>query len=72
MNTNFRAILFGSAVAALLTVTMNTVTAAEQVPVVHLDGVTVTAHRDHFDADGNVKVVQLDGVVVTGRKAAVL
>ncbi len=69
MNTNLRAILFGSAVAAILAITMNTVTAAEQPEVIRLDGVTVTAHRDNFDADGNLKVVQLEGVVVTAHKS---
>ena len=68
MNTNLRAILFGTAVATILTITMNTVTAAEQPEVIRLDGVTVTAHRDNFDADGNLKVVQLEGVVVTAHK----
>jgi hypothetical protein len=68
MNTNLRALLFGAAVAAILTITMNTVTAAEQPEVIRLDGVTVSAHRDNFDADGNLKVVQLEGVVVTAHK----
>ena len=33
-----------------------------------LDTVEVTAHRDAFDADGNLKVVRLAPVVVTAHK----
>jgi hypothetical protein len=55
MNTNLRALIFGAAVAAALTITLDTVTAAEKVEVIHLDRVEVVAHRDHFDADGNLK-----------------
>jgi hypothetical protein len=69
MNTNFRAILFGTVVAAAMFVTIDSVVAAEQQPeVIRLDGVTVTAHNENFDADGNLKVIQLEGVTVTGRK----
>lgn len=68
MNTNFRALVFGAAVAAALTITLDTVVAAEPVPVVQLDGVTVTAHRANFDADGNLQVVHLEPVVVTAHK----
>ncbi len=59
MNPNLRAILFGATVAAALTITLDTVTAAERahpapaVEVIRLDPVVVTAHRDAFDADGN-------------------
>ncbi len=68
MTTTLRGILFGFAVAAALTVTLDTVTAAESIEVVRLDAVEVTAHRDAFDADGNLKVVRLAPVVVTAHK----
>ena len=59
MNTNLKALIFGAAVAAALTVTLDTVTAAERaapaVEVIRLERITVTAHRDAFDADGNLK-----------------
>jgi len=68
MNTNVRAILFGAVVAAAMLVTIDSVVAAEQPEIIRLDGVTVTADRANFDADGNIKAVQLEGVTVTGRK----
>ena len=55
MTTTLRGILFGFAVAAALTVTLDTVTAAESPEVFRLDTVEVTAHRDAFDADGNLR-----------------
>ena len=68
MNTNLRALIFGAAVAAALTVSLDTVTAAETPQIVRLDGVEITAHHDNFDADGNLKVIRLDGVNVTAHK----
>ena len=68
MNTNLRALVFGVAVAAALTITLDTVTAAESTPVYRLDTIEVVAHRDAFDADGNLKVIRLDPVVVTAHK----
>jgi hypothetical protein len=68
MNTNLRALLFGAAVAAALTITLDTVVAAEAPQVIRLDTVEVTAHRDAFDADGNLKVIKLDTIVVTAHK----
>jgi hypothetical protein len=68
MNINLRALVFGTVVAAALTVTMDVV-AAETRQVVRLDGVEVIAHRDAFDADGNLKVIRLDAVVVTAHKS---
>jgi hypothetical protein len=68
MNINLRALVFGTVVAAALTVTMDVV-AAENQQVVRLEGVEVTAHRDAFDADGNLKVIRLDTVVVTAHKS---
>ena len=68
MNTNLRALIFGAAVAAALTVSLDTVTAAETPQIVRLDGIEVTAHRDNFDADGNLKVIRLEGVTVTAHK----
>ncbi len=69
MNTNLRALIFGAVVAAAMTVTLDTVTAAESLQVIRLDGVQVNAHRDAFDADGNLKVTRLDPVVVTAHKS---
>ncbi len=69
MNINLRALVFGTVVAAALTVTMNVV-AAESLTVIRLDGVEVTAHRDAVDADGNPLVVRLEPVMVTAHKAA--
>ena len=68
MNTNLRALIFGAAVAAALTVGLDTVTAAESLEVIRLDAVQVTAHRDAFNVDGNLKVIRLEPVVVTTRK----
>ena len=68
MNTNLRALIFGAAVAAALTVSLDTVTAAETPQIVRLAGIEVTAHRDHFDADGNLKVIRLEGVAVSAHK----
>ena len=67
MNINLRALVFGTVVAAALTITMDVV-AAERPQVIRLEGVEVTAHKDAFDADGNLKVVRLEGVVVTAHK----
>jgi hypothetical protein len=71
MNINLRALVFGAAVAAALTVTMNVV-AAERTEVTCLDRVQVTAHRDAFDADGNLKPIRLDPVVVIAHRTAVV
>jgi hypothetical protein len=68
MNINLRALLFGTVVAAALTVTMDVV-AAETQQVIRLEGVEVIAHSDAFDADGNLKVIRLDAVVVTAHKS---
>jgi hypothetical protein len=70
MNTNLRAILFGAAVAVVLTLTLNTVFAAQTPEIIRLDPVMVTAHANHFDADGNLKVIQLERVVVIAHKSA--
>ena len=64
MNTNLRALVFGTAVAAALTITLDSVVAAEPVQVVQLEGITVTAHRDAPE------VVQLDPVFVVAHKSA--
>ncbi len=68
MNTNLRALIFGAAVAAALTLTLDTVTAAEPLDVIRLEAVQVNAHRDAFDADGNMKVTRLETIVVTAHK----
>jgi hypothetical protein len=68
MNINLRALVFGAAVAAALTVTMNVV-AAETPHAVRLPGIEVIAHRAASDATP-VDVVRLDPIVVTARKVA--
>lgn len=70
MNTNLRALIFGAAVAAALTITLDAVTAAEKIDVVHLAPIEVLAHRDAFDADGNLKVERIEGVPVFSHKDA--
>lgn len=70
MNTNIRALLFGAAVAAVLTVTLDTVTAAEPPEIIRLDTIEVTSHRYLDDADGNLTVIRLDPIVVTAHKDA--
>jgi hypothetical protein len=71
MNINLRALLFGTTVTAALTIAINVV-AAEKTEVIRLDTVEVVAHRDAFDADGNLKATRLDPVAATARKAAPL
>jgi hypothetical protein len=44
MNTNLRALIFGSAVAAVMTLSLNTVYAAEQPEIIRLEPVMVIAH----------------------------
>jgi hypothetical protein len=68
MNTNLRALVFGAAVAVVMTASLNTVFAAEQPQVIRLDTIEVTAHKDAVDADGNLKVTRLDTIVVTAHK----
>ena len=68
MNTNLRALIFGAAVAAALTITLDTVVAAEKPEVIRLDTVQVIAHRDAFDANGDMKVQRLEAVQVIAHK----
>ena len=70
MNTNLRALIFASTVAATLTITLDTVFAAEPQPAIRLDAVQVTGHRENFDADGNVKAIRLEQVSVLAHKAS--
>ena len=63
MNTNLRALIFGAAVAAALTIAMNAVYASEPLEVIRLDTIEVTAHRD-----ARVEVIRLDPIVVTAHK----
>lgn len=58
MNTSLRAVLFGATVAAALTVTLDSVVAAEPIRAVRLEAVSVVAHRAAFDADGNLKAAR--------------
>jgi hypothetical protein len=69
MNTNLRALIFGVSVAAALTVTLDSVVAAEPQQVIRLDTVHVTAHRSDFDADGNLKPIRLEPVVVVAHRS---
>ena len=69
MTTTLRALIFGAAVAATMTLTLDTVTAAEPVQAIRLEGISVNAHRDAFDADGNMKVTRLDTIQVVARKS---
>jgi HAMP domain-containing protein len=64
MNINLRALVFGAAIAAALTATIDVV-AAERQQIVRLDAIEVVAHRD---AAGDMEVVHLDPVVVTAHK----
>ncbi len=68
MNINLRALVFGAAVAAALTASLN-VAAAERVQVIRLDGIEVTAHRA-VDADADAGVVRLDPIMVTAHRNA--
>ena len=70
MTTTLRALIFGTAVAAALTITLDTVTAAEKVEPIRLEAIQVIAHRDAFDADGNMKIERLDTVQVIAHKDA--
>jgi hypothetical protein len=65
MNINLRALVFGVAVAAAMTVTIDSVVAAESTRVVRLDTIEVTAHRDAVD---EADVVHLDTIHVTAHK----
>lgn len=66
MNINLRATIFGIAAAAAMTLTFDAVGAARGRKIIRLDRVEVIAHREHFDAEGNLKVIRLDPVVVIG------
>ncbi len=68
MNINLRALIFGIAAAAAMTLTFDALGASRGKEVVRLEGITVIAHRDNFDAYGNLKVIRLDPVVVTAHK----
>ncbi|MGI9024055.1 MAG: hypothetical protein ACR2GP_00435 [Burkholderiaceae bacterium] len=68
MNINLRALIVGIAAAAAMTLTFDAVGASRGREIVRLEGITVTAHRDNFDADGNLKVIRLDPIVVTAHK----
>ncbi len=77
MNTNLRALVFATAVTATLVLTLDTVVAAEPQHValqnvVRLDAVQVTRHRDHFDADGNLKAIRLEQVSVIAHRSHVV
>jgi hypothetical protein len=62
MNTNLRALIFGAAVAAAVTITLDTVVAAEKPEVIRLETIHVIAHRDAFDANGDLKVQRLEAL----------
>ena len=70
MNINLRALIFGIAAAAALTLTFDAVGASRGRDIIRLDRIEITAHRENFDADGNLKVIRLDPIVVIGHKDA--
>ncbi len=70
MNINFRALIVGIAAAAAMTLTFDALGASRGRDIVRLDRVTVNAHYDNFDAEGNLKVIRLDPVIVTAHREA--
>ena len=72
MNTNLRALIFGTVVAGTLVVTLDTVVAAERTPVIRLDTVQVTGHRDAYDADGNLEVVKPSPISVIAHRTNIV
>lgn len=70
MNINLRATIFGIAAATAITLTFDAVGAARdrERGIIRLDRVTVIAHHQDFDVDGNLKVTRLDPVWVVARK----
>ncbi len=68
MNINLRALIFGIAAAAAMTLTFDALGASAGRDIVRLDRITVIAHHENFDAEGNLKVIRLDPVVVIARK----
>ncbi len=70
MNINLRALIFGIAAAAALTLTFDAVGASRGRDIIRLDRIEITAHRENFDADGNLKVIRLEPIVVIGHKDA--
>ncbi len=68
MNINLRAMIFGIAAAAAATLTFDAVGASRGHEIIRLDRIEVTAHRENFDAEGNLKVIRLDPVVIIGHK----
>ena len=68
MNINLRALIFGIAAAAAMTLTFDALGASGSREVIRLDRVVVTAHRENFDAQGNLKVIRLDPVTVIAHK----
>ena len=68
MNTNLRALIFGIAAATAMSLAFDAIGAADAKQPIRLDRIHVTAHRDNFDSDGNLKVIRLDPIVVTAHK----
>ena len=69
MNINLRALIFGIAAAAAMTLTFDALGASSGREVIRLDRIEVTAHRANFDADGNLKVIRMEPVVAIGNEA---
>jgi hypothetical protein len=70
MTTNLRALIFGIAATAALTLTFDALGAAHSVQSIRLDGIEVRAHSYNFDSDGNLKMICLDPITVTAHKVA--
>jgi hypothetical protein len=70
MTTNLRALIFGIAATAAITLAFDALGAANAVQPIRLEGIEVHAHSYNFDSDGNLKVVRLEPVTVTARKNA--
>ena len=70
MNINLRAMIFGIAAATTMTLTFDALGAARdrERQIVRLDRVTVIAHHQTFDVDGNLKVIRLDPITVLAHK----
>ena len=62
MNINLRALIFGIAAAAVMTLTFDALGASWGRDIIRLDGVTVIAHHENFDAEGNLKVIRLEPI----------
>ncbi len=68
MTTNLRALIFGIAATAAITLTFDALGAAGSVQPIRLEAIEVRAHSYNFDSEGNLKVTRLDPITVTAHK----